>query len=201
MQNPNISDIIARMKALQQELEAELDKRREQFRYHLEGHKVRFEREVLAQQKKFKQNLARYILGAKLKHLVSAPFIYAVFFPMLLLDLFATLYQTVCFPIYGIPRVRRRDYMLHDRNSLGYLNLLEKFNCFYCSYADGLTAYLREIIGRTEQYWCPIKHAERLQGTHTRYDRFLEFGDAEGWRNELERIRKDFEPDENPQSK
>lgn len=201
MQNPNISDIIARMKALQQELETELDKRREQFRYHLEGHKVRFEREVLAQQKKFKQNLARYILGAKFKHLVTAPFIYAVFLPMLLVDLFATLYQTVCFPIYGIPRVKRRDYMIHDRNSLGYLNLLEKFNCFYCSYADGLTAYLREIIGRTEQYWCPIKHAERLQGTHLRYDRFLEFGDAEGWRKELERIRKDFEPDEKQQSK
>jgi len=201
MQNPNISDIIARMKALQQELETELDKRREQFRYHLEGHKVRFEREVLAQQKKFKQGLARYILGAKFKHLITAPFIYAVFLPMLLLDLFATLYQWVCFPVYGIPRVKRRDYMIHDRNSLGYLNLLEKFNCFYCSYADGLTAYLREIIGRTEQYWCPIKHAERLQGTHTRYDRFLEFGDAEGWRRELENIRKDFEPDEKPLSK
>ncbi len=201
MQNPYISDIIARMKALQQELEAELDKRREQFRYRLEGHKVRFEREMLAQHRQFRQSLARYILGAKLKHLLTAPFIYAVFFPMLLLDLFATLYQTVCFPAYGIPRVRRRDYMLHDRNSLGYLNLLEKFNCFYCSYADGLTAYLREIIGRTEQYWCPIKHAGRLQGTHARYDRFLEFGDAQGWRNELERIRKDFAPDEKPLSK
>ena len=198
MQNPNISDIIARMKALQQELETELDKRREQFRYHLEGHKVRFDREVLAQQKKFRQSLARYILGAKFKHLVTAPFIYAVFFPMLLVDLFATLYQTVCFPVYGIPRVRRRDYMLHDRNSLGYLNLLEKFNCFYCSYADGLTAYLREIIGRTEQYWCPIKHARRIKAAHDRYPRFFEYGDAESYAKGLERLRKAYEGAEKP---
>ena len=188
-----IGEIVERMKALQHELETELDKRREEFRYQLEDRKVRFEQEILVQQRRFKENLIKYVITAKPKHLLTAPFIYVVFFPMLLLDLFATLYQWVCFPIYGIPRVRRRDYMMHDRNSLAYLNLLEKFNCFYCSYADGLTSYLKEIIGLTEQYWCPIKHAHKVLAEHSRYTRFMEFGDAENYRKDLEKVRKDFQ--------
>lgn len=188
-----IREIVERMRALEQELEAELDKTRADFRYRLEDRKVRFEHEILEQQQRFKENLLRYIVTAKPRHLATVPFIYAVFIPMLLLDIFATLYQVICFPIYGIPRIRRRDYMIHDRNSLGYLNLLEKFNCLYCSYADGLASYLREIVGRTEQYWCPIKHARKVLATHSRYRHFVEFGDAEGYRKNLENIRNDFE--------
>ena len=188
-----IGEIVERMKALQHELEAELEKTREDFRYRLEDRKVRFEHEILMQQRRFKENLLKYVITAKPKHLLTAPFIYAVFFPMLLLDLFATLYQWICFPIYGIPRVRRRDYLIQDRHTLAYLNLLEKFNCFYCSYADGLTSYLREVIGRTEQYWCPIKHARKVLETHSRYTHFTEFGDAENYRRGLEKIRQDFQ--------
>ncbi len=188
-----ISEIVARMKALESELEAELDKTREDFRYRLEDRKVRFEHDILEQQRRFKENLVRYVVTAKPKHLLTAPFVYAVFFPMLLLDLFATLYQRVCFPIYGIPGVCRREYMIHDRHNLAYLNLLEKFNCFYCSYADGLMSYIKEIVGRTEQYWCPIKHARKVLAAHSRYSHFAEFGDAERYRKELGSIRNDFE--------
>ena len=48
--------------------------------------------------------------------------------PLVLLDLFAALYQVVCFPVYGIPRVRRAEYMAFDRGQLTYLNALEKIN-------------------------------------------------------------------------
>jgi hypothetical protein len=53
-----------------------------------------------------------------------------------------------------------------DRYHLAYLNVLEKLNC---AYANGLIAYVREIAGRTEQYWCPIKHARRVIGAHSHY--------------------------------
>jgi hypothetical protein len=43
--------------------------------------------------------------------------------------------------------------MIFDRTHLAYLNLVEKINCAYCSYGNGLAAYLREIAARTEQYW------------------------------------------------
>ena len=201
MKNQKISDIIERMKTLEQELQAELDKASDKFRYRLEDHKVRFERDILAQQKKFKENLARYILTARPKHLLTAPIIYAVAVPLLLLDLMVTLYQWICFPVYGIPKVKRSDFLVFDRHHLAYLNLLEKFNCFYCSYANGLLPYFREIVGRTEQYWCPIKHARKLVSLHSRYEHFAEFGDAEGYRQNLENIRREFETDEKPLTK
>jgi len=57
------------------------------------------------------------------------------------------------------------SYMLHsrflDRSKLHYLNALESLNCV-CCYANGLTAFVAEIAGRTEQHWCPIKHARVL---------------------------------------
>jgi hypothetical protein len=99
------------------------------------------------------------------------------------------LYQAVCFPVYGIPQVRRRDYLVFDRGQLAYLNAIEKLNCAYCSYANGLLALVREVAARTEEYWCPIKHARRVLGVHARYGSFVDFGDAEAYRHELERLR------------
>ena len=99
-----------------------------------------------------------------------------------MLDLFVTVYQAVCFPVYGIAKVRRGDYLIFDRYHLGYLNALEKLNCGYCSYANGLLSYVREIAGRTEQYWCPIKHARRVIGAHSHYAQFHDFGDAAAFR-------------------
>jgi hypothetical protein len=104
-----------------------------------------------------------------------------VIIPLLLLDLFVTVYQTMCFPAYGIGKVRRADYIVFDRRHLEYLNLLEKLNCAYCSYANGLINYVWEVASRTEQHWCPIKHARRVMGTHPGYQKFADFGDAEAY--------------------
>lgn len=127
----------------------------------------------------------KYVLNAHPLVIVTAPVIYALIVPLVLLDLFVTIYQAVCFPAYGIPKVRRGDYLVFDRYHLAYLNTLEKLNCAYCSYANGLIAYVREIAGRTEQYWCPIKHARRVIGAHPRYATFEDYGDADGYRKWL----------------
>jgi hypothetical protein len=123
---------------------------------------------------------------------LSAPLIYACLAPMVLLDLFISLYQAVCFPIYGIPKVRRAAYFVFDRGRLRYLNVLERLNCFYCSYANGLAAYVAEIAGRTEQHWCPIKHGRDPQSPHARYARFLPFEDRAAYGERIEEIRHDF---------
>lgn len=191
--NQKISDIVARMKALEQELENEIEKTRDHARYRLIGHKVRFEKEVLSQQRRFKINLFRYALLPRPRHVLTAPFVYALLPPMLLLDLLASLYHAVCFPLLGIPKVKRSDYLIFDRHQLAYLNLLEMVNCAYCSYGNGLLSYLTEIVARTEQYWCPIKHANRILAAHSRYERFAEYGDAEAFRRDLGKIRKDFD--------
>ncbi len=126
-------------------------------------------------------------------NIITAPVIYAGFLPFLLLDLFVSLYQTVCSRVYGIPKVIRGDYLIFDRTDLPYLNPIERFNCFSCSYANGLASYTREITARTEQYWCPIKHARRIRAAHSRYGKFFEFGDAESFSKGLEKLRRDFE--------
>lgn len=86
----------------------------------------------------------------------------------------------------------RADYIIFDRGQLIYLNVLERFNCFYCSYANRLIAYVREIAGRTEQHWCPIKHAQRLRSPHSRYPHFLGYGDANAYSCQIETVRCDF---------
>ena len=98
----------------------------------------------------------------------------------------------ICFPIYGIPKVRRADLILLDRRRLAYLNLIEKLNCHYCGYANGIFAYVTEIAARTEQYWCPIKHALRMKGVHSRYEYFFDYDDAESYRTRIEQVRRDF---------
>jgi hypothetical protein len=87
------------------------------------------------------------------------PLIYGCVVPFFFLDLAVAIHQLICFPIYGIPKVRRRDYLVFDRGRLTYLNAIEKIGCVYCSYASGLLAYITEIAARTEQHFCPIKHA------------------------------------------
>jgi hypothetical protein len=103
-----------------------------------------------------------------------------------------SIYHAVCFPVYRIPKVRRSDYIVIDRHALPYLNLIEKLNCVYCGYFNGLIAYVQEIAARTEQYWCPIKHARKVAALHSRYQHFLEYGDAQAYRDSIEKIRRDF---------
>ena len=188
--NPQVAVLIDKMRSLEAELEAELAKHRAELRVGLEKGRAIFEEEILRRHRELKTRLSAYLLGARPLVVMTAPVIYSVIVPLVLLDLFVTVYQAVCFPVYGIPKVRRRDYLVFDRHHLAYLNALEKLNCAYCSYANGLIAYVREIASRTEQYWCPIKHARRLIGAHACYATFEDYGDAEGYRRRLEELRK-----------
>lgn len=160
--------------------------------YEVRDGKVWFSDEIKREHRKLKTSLVRYVLHSRVMAILTAPFIYAVIIPFVLLDLFVSVYQAVCFPVYGIPKARRRDYIAIDRNKLRYLNALEGFNCLYCSYGNGVLAYAVEIAGRTEQHWCPIKHARRVQNVHDRYAHFLPYGDAAAYRKEIEKVRCDF---------
>jgi hypothetical protein len=169
-----------KLRELEFELEAELARRGAGLRFG-QGEAL-FNEDVVRRHRELRTRLSTYILKARPLMILTAPVIYSIIIPLFLLDLFFTVYQFICFPVYGIPKVHRRDYLIFDRQHLAYLNVLEKFNCAYCSYANGLIAYGREIASRTEQYWCPIKHAHRLIGAHARYAMFADYGDAEGFR-------------------
>jgi hypothetical protein len=184
-----ITRLSGSIRALERELEVALAKRRVELNYTVHNGVAHFEHIVVAKHRLLKARLSHYILGARPAMILTAPAIYAVIIPVLLLDLFVAVYEAVCFPVYGIPRVRRSDYLAFDREQLAYLNALEKLNCAYCAYANGVFAYVREVSARTEQYWCPIKHARRVLGVHARYGSFVDYGDGEAFRHELERLR------------
>ena len=187
--NPQIAALIERIKSLEAELDAELAKRRADLRIGLEHGRVIFEQELLRRHRELQVKLSTYLLNARPLVILTAPFIYVLIVPIILIDVCMTIYQAVCFPVYGIPKVPRGDYFVFDRAHLAYLNAIEKLNCAYCTYANGVFAYIREIASRTEEYWCPIKHARRAVGTHARYAGFEDYGDAEAYRTQLERHR------------
>ena len=187
--NPKITELLDRIQQMESEIELEMKRRRAELQADFEETRVRFEREVIEQQRRFKTGLLRYVLSADWRHVVTAPVIYAVLGPMLVLDLFITVYQHICFRAYGIPRVKRSAYFVYDRAHLAYLNWIEKINCAYCSYGNGLMAYGREVVARTEQYWCPIKHARKILQAHPYYTGFVDFGDAKAYKQELKNLR------------
>jgi hypothetical protein len=184
-----IDELTKKIAELQAEVDAEIARRNAALRVGLEQGRIVFEEELLRRHRELKTALSKYLLNANPLAVITAPFIYAVIVPLLLLDLFVSVYQAVCFPAYGISKVKRADYFVFDRGHLAYLNAIEKLNCAYCSYANCLIAYVREIAARTEQYWCPIKHARRVIGSHLRYAMFDDYGDAEGYQKRASELR------------
>jgi hypothetical protein len=184
-----LNDLLDRLQTLQDEIEEEYRRKREE----LQQRRQALAGEFLRQQRRYKVGLWRFLRRSSLLVVLTAPVIYLGWIPFALMDLFVTLYQAVCFPVYKIPKVRRSDHIVFDRGELPYLNAIEKFNCFYCSYGNGVASYLREVAARTEQYWCPIKYARRIKGAHERYPRFFDYGDAEAFRQGLNRLRRQYD--------
>jgi len=191
--NTRIEELLARIKELEKELSVELEQDleviRRHFDYTIEQGRIRFQQGAVAAQKRLRTGLFQYLRESNIRFILTSPVIYGLIVPIVLLDLFLTVYQAICFPIYGIRKVARRDYIIIDRHHLVYLNLVEKLNCIYCGYGNGLLSYGLEIASRTEAFWCPIKHARRPRDPHSRYHQFSEYGDAKAYRERLQRLR------------
>lgn len=189
-----IDTLLARIDELSDALETEIAERRKEYAYALEGRRAKFEAEALRRHRALKVKLSTFLAHARWSHIATAPVIYSLILPFALLDLFVTAYQAICFPAYGIPKVRRRDHIRIDRHHLAYLNALQKLNCVYCGYVNGLISYVREIGSRTEAYWCPIKHAGPVRHPHARYAQFVDYGDAAGFQDGLAANRERVAP-------
>ena len=187
--NEKITQILAQMAALENDLRTAVHEQESKMFFQIRGKRVEFESSVKAAHRKLKKNFFRWLVTDRPQNLITGPIIYAMIFPLMMLDICVSFYQWACFPIYGITRVRRADYIVFDRRHLGYLNFIEKFHCTYCEYGNGLMSYMAEILARTEEYFCPIKHAHKILGTHARYNRFLDYGDAADYEAKLEEYR------------
>ena len=191
--NTRVARILALIHTLEGDLEVELARGRIEFCYTVENRKVRFEEQILQRHRKIRSHWLGYILEARPAVILTAPIIYSTAIAFALLDAMVSMYQWVCFGVYGIARVRRSDHLVFDRSHLSYLNGLERFNCLFCSYGNGVISYAREIAARTEQYWCPIKHSRRVLGAHERYHAFADYGDAGAYASVLANLRKQLQ--------
>lgn len=196
--NEKIRRIIDQIGKLEAELVAATEAGENRIGYRIEGKRVAFEQSYREAHRRVKQGVFRWFLTVRPQNYLTMPVIYGMGVPMVLLDLCVSLYQLVCFPVYRIARVKHADYMLFDHSQLQYLNLIEKTHCIYCSYAVGLLAYAQEITARTEQYFCPIKHARKVLGAHARYKHFLDYGEADDFHDKLEKFRSELANEATP---
>ena len=198
--NDRIQQLLAQITSLEDELRTALNEQQSSIFFQIKGKRVEFEQSIKETHRRLKRNFFRWLITDRPQNLITGPIIYSMIVPLLITDLFITFYQLTCFPIYGIKKVKRSDYIIFDRQQLNYRNFIEKFHCTYCAYGTGMIAYISEIVARTEQYFCPIKHARKILGTHSRYAHFLEYGEADNYEAKLEAIRvalnKEYQEDQ-----
>ena len=188
--NDPIQQLLEQITALEDDLRKALGEQQSTVFFQIKGKRIEFEQSIKQTHRRLKQNFFRWLVTNRPQNLITGPIIYSMIIPLVVTDVFVSFYQMVCFPIYGIKKVRRADYIIFDRQQLHYLNFIEKFHCTYCAYGSGMISYVSEIIARTEQYFCPIKHARKILGTHKRYAQFLEYGVAENYQTKLEAYRR-----------
>jgi hypothetical protein len=188
--NNKIRELLEEIEDIKVKLAEEIEKQESHISYEIKDGYVRFEKEVLAKQRENMKNLLTWFREVPLLHLLSSPLIYAMIIPAVVFDIILFVYQQVIFRIYKFEFIQRSDYMLFDHQYLGYLNPIEKLNCLYCSYFNGLMLYASAIAGRTELYFCPIKHAKKVVSQHAYYDVFLSYGDEEDYQKKLKELRE-----------
>lgn len=189
MKNDRIRQLISQMAALEDELRTALHAQESRILFHIKGKRVEFDENVRLAHRQLRTGFFRWLVNNRPQNLITGPIIYSLIIPLVLVDMCVSLYQATCFPVYRIAKVRRADFIVLDRQKLEYLNLIEKLHCTYCAYGAGLIGYIGEIVARTEQYFCPIKHARKILGTHSHYAGFIDFGDATDYEARLEAYR------------
>ena len=118
----------------------------------------------------------------RIRHTLTAPFIYSVFIAIIVLDIFVELYHRIGFRLCKLELVKRSDYIKIDRHKLKYLNWFDKINCAYCDYSNGVLRYACEIAARTEKYWCGIKHKQYKGFKEPKHHKnFLKYGDKKAF--------------------
>jgi hypothetical protein len=188
--NHKIKELIEEIDAMKLKLAEEIDKQESHISYEIKNGYVTFEKEVLAKQRENMKNLLTWFREVPLLHLLTAPLIYTMVIPAIIFDVLLFVYQQIAFRVFKFESIKRSDYMHFDHHYLGYLNIIEKLNCFYCSYFNGLMLYASAIAGRTELFFCPIKHAKKVVSQHSYYEEFLSYGDEEEYQKKLKALRE-----------
>jgi len=180
-----IKKILEKIDSLNISLKKEYLRLAKQYGFRVIKRRVVFLKKIKEKNKRFKIPAWKYVIPKNVRHVLSIPFIYSMVIPAVILDIFLSIYHAVAFPLYKIPKVKRKDFIVYDRKFLDYLNFVQKINCLYCSYVNGLFAYAVEIAARTERYWCPIKAASKPKSNHNWYKDFADYGNPDEWNDKF----------------
>lgn len=191
--NDKINKMIEEIEEMKEKLVEEILQQEEEALYEIKNGYVKFEKEVLQKQKENMKNLSKWFADIPLSHLLSSPLVYAMVIPAVFLDMMLFVYVRVVAKAFKFKFPKRADFIVFDRQYLGYLNIIEKLNCMYCSYFNGLMAYALAVANRTELYFCPIKHAKKITYEQKYYAKYLCYGDEENYQDKLKKIRQEFE--------
>ena len=176
-----IKRIIEKIDSLNESLRVEYARLSGKYGFSVRKRTVVFIERFNERNKTFRIPAWKYVVPKNIRHVMSIPFIYMMIVPSVLLDLFISLYNITALPLYHIPKVKRKEHFIYDRQFLSYLNVIQKVNCVYCSYVNGLFSFSSEIAARTERYWCPVKAAHRPKTYHYWYKDFADYGNPEEW--------------------
>ena len=132
LMNDRIQQLLDQITVLEDELRTALGEQPSSMFFQIKGKRVEFEQSIKETHRRLKMNFFRWLVTYRPQNLITGPIIYSMIIPLVITDIFITFYQLTCFPIYGIKKVRRADYIIFDRHKLNYLNFIEKFHCTYC---------------------------------------------------------------------
>ena len=113
--NERIAQLLGQMAALEEELRAAVHQQESRMFFQIKGKRVEFERSVRDAHRKLRKNFFRWLVTNRPQNLITGPVIYAMILPLMMVDFFVSFYQWACFPIYGVAKVRRSDYIVFDR--------------------------------------------------------------------------------------
>jgi len=109
--------------------------------------------------------------------IIALIMIWSAIIPIIIIDLYANIYQSIYFTIQGIPKIKRSDYINYDRWNLSKLTFTQKISCIYCDYANGIVAWFKAIVNQTEVYSCAIKNKYEMPGRnhHVSFAEYKEY--------------------------
>jgi len=189
-----INDILNDIKIKKEEIKKDYERLfknfKEKYWFNIIWNKIVWPKEKIKELRKYKKSILDSIFSARVREILSIPFIYVMIVPAIFLDLLLFIYQNTALRLYKIPLVKRRDYIVFDRQKLPYLNLIQKIDCMYCSYFNWIMQFAVEVAWRTEKYWCPIKHAKKKYGEHNWEIYFAPYGDVEDFKNTFHSLKE-----------
>ncbi len=114
-----IDELFEQAAKLEHEVERELNTARDRWHYRIESGRIRFEQDVRTAHKRLRHSIPKYLSESNLLTVLVSPVIYSLVIPIAILDLWVTVYQWACFPVYDVDRVRRSTYVVFDRQHPG----------------------------------------------------------------------------------